>query len=241
LKTWLDVFDIVKKQADRKLKITLSDLLEGKAMEEEYTPLEYTDNNTGEKGKVKGLPSNMEIIPDDEAASVNYEEDEYGNEVAVYKKRETAPIPIQSFEQEYGSQMFCDTCYVRDQCPKFQAAHNCAYDFKVPEKIATPFDLVNFLIELQSQRVMKGMMIENFDGGQPSKTLTSEMNFLNNLNAQRTNMMVMAQSRGVKLNVKSGNTEMQIDLTGDSKENEKEESSGFKDLLVSMMKNKSKE
>lgn len=83
----------------------------------------------------------------------------------------------------------CDTCFLKDKCPGFQAGANCVYN--IPVQIRTKDQmrgLYDALIEIQSQRVLFMKMAEDMEGGYADPNLTTEIKLLQNLIDKRHEM-----------------------------------------------------
>jgi hypothetical protein len=69
----------------------------------------------------------------------------------------------------------CDNCEIRDMCPEFRPGHECAYEF--PAYVSTKNQmraLQDFLIKLQTQRVLRMSMMEQLKGGYADQNLSAE-------------------------------------------------------------------
>jgi hypothetical protein len=61
----------------------------------------------------------------------------------------------------------CDSCYLKNDCPKYEASASCAFSF--PARIESQEDLhamLSTLLEFQAQRCMFGYFAEQTEGGQ---------------------------------------------------------------------------
>jgi len=74
----------------------------------------------------------------------------------------------------------CDFCYVSRRCPKYQIGANCAFDFN-PVDADNPKILMERVIGIQAERVVRGHFFEKVDGGAIDKNLSSEMGLLGSL------------------------------------------------------------
>lgn len=69
----------------------------------------------------------------------------------------------------------CDSCYLSDICPEFQAGAGCAYS--IPVEIKSKEQLVaamTALLEMQGQRAIFARFAEELEGGYPSKAVSAE-------------------------------------------------------------------
>jgi len=92
----------------------------------------------------------------------------------------------------------CNTCYIREKCPGFQAGANCLYN--IPIKVETVDDirhLQNGMITLQTQRVMFMRFVEDIEGGMADANLSAEIDRLGRLIKQARD----AEREGFSVNV----------------------------------------
>ena len=85
--------------------------------------------------------------------------------------------------------LHCDTCYLSDKCSLFKAKSMCAIDW-ADERIdpQNPRSIVDYLVEVQGERLQRARMVELTDGGVPDGTLSAEMDRMTGLLATRANM-----------------------------------------------------
>jgi hypothetical protein len=214
LKAWIEALNSIRKVALRKLRVTIEDLIKGKAMEE----------------YVKHLDSDMQDAVSKSLDDLIGEQDneKQNAEVAIYKKRSEELVNIDDFRQDMGSALFCDNCVVADTCPKAKPGNSCAFNF-TPAKIAsngnTPIAVIDFLIEKQAERVQKALFVEALEGGAPNKVYTQEMRALQELANTKAKMLIDANTK--RLTVKQEITA--TDPSGN------EGGGGFMSLLSKMM------
>ena len=231
LRTWLDVFQNIKKFARTKLKHTLNQMVKGKAFE-------YMGEGKEEETKAKSSSLEDDLVGTDlelsEAKELTYEVDEEtGEEVAVYDKRDKR-ISILDFEDNQGGSMFCDTCHIADNCPKYKAQSTCAFDFAPTQMIESPMAVIDHLIKAQTQRVNRAMLFEKAEGGMPNKTYATELKLLADLNDRKTNMIMMARAKGIKITEFS--TTLDLSDGDDENGDPKPKQGGVASMLVNMMK-----
>lgn len=78
--------------------------------------------------------------------------------------------------------MQCDTCQINHVCPAMQPGHDCAYEIPVEIRTTTQLAaLQDTLIELQTQRVLRGTMFEQVQGGALDKGTSEEYDRLNRM------------------------------------------------------------
>ena len=103
------------------------------------------------------------------------------------------------------SLLVCSNCEIRDVCPEFSPGSECAFEF--PAYVSTKNQmraLQDFLIELQTQRVLRMSMIEQLKGGYADANLSAEEDRLQRMiNAKRD-----AEKQGFSLHIEAtGNGE----------------------------------
>ncbi len=195
--TWKEVLDHVKIKSKLKIKTTVGDLLEGKLCV--FKPKKEGGlANLLAEADARGITDDFSDNNLNEYAT----DEESGQQVAVYKKRDGGRLSIVEFEKDMGSSMFCSNCYIADKCPKFLANSACAFDF-APDTLATlePLGVMDYLIKAQMERVNRAMFLEKMEGGLPNKTYTSELSVLQRLNQQKAEMIIKAQNSGARLTV----------------------------------------
>jgi hypothetical protein len=73
--------------------------------------------------------------------------------------------------------LHCNTCFMKDKCPAREDDSACKYE--IPVQIRTPAQVEavrRSLAEMQVQRVLRMVMIEQMEGGYADPNLTIEMN-----------------------------------------------------------------
>lgn len=83
-------------------------------------------------------------------------------------------------EDVVGIGVNCNTCYMYDKCPMYQVGYACAIDWG-SSKPSTPNDFMDFLIDVQYERVRRSSVFEKVDGGVPDAGLSGEIDRLHNL------------------------------------------------------------
>lgn len=218
LKTWLDVFEWLKKSARPKLTTTIKDALKDKV----------TATNIMED-KNKSLADRLGTgITVGESAAQLFEVDEEGNQVAVYEKRNEL-VRIDEFKQEQGSLMVCSFCSIQEKCPKFKEGATCAFDFSASESDNNPLQTIDKIIAHQQERVARAMFFEKMEGGVPSRVYSQELKILNELNMSKVNLMMLAQNKGFKL------TTTTVEVNG--ADTESSPGGGFASMLQNLLKN----
>lgn len=170
IKTWLEVFDSLQPYANSKLDVKVSDLL-GKDFEPAGKK-SLSQIGVGNKG----------------LATIQA--------VQIVKREESEIISVEEFDKVFGSSLHCDNCLVNSRCPKFVSQSTCAFDFNINNRVTTPLDTIEYLIQCQAKRVQKAMLMENLQGGAPNKIYTSEVNFLAQLNQMRADLIFKAKLAG---------------------------------------------
>lgn len=230
LRTWLDVFQDLKRYARTKLTIDLKKMLDGKKtvfIEDNSTPTP-TKQQTAKKGSIMGALDDLDMDTTD-ANLVTYQVDDDGNEVALYEKRDKK-TSIMEFIHQSGDAMVCNFCHIADKCPKFKEDSTCAFDFAPASFTESPLATIDMLIKLQTERVQRAMFIEKMEGGMPNKTFATEMKLLNELNNTKTNMLMMIQGKGLRI------TQTTVEMNGLPDGTDKPKREGFAQLLQNMMK-----
>ena len=248
IRTWLDVFADLRKIANKRLNKTVEQLLIGKDMvwngeqEEEYEEAEelpLENGGTKEKSSLDKLFEKDERIKG-EVTPTTFIVDDQGNEVAVYEKREEEKIDITEFGSTFGNTMFCSSCFISEKCPKFRANSSCAFNFAPDAITQDPLSVIEFLIKAQAERVNRALFMEKLEGGMVNKVNSQEMKLLNDLNATRTNLMILASGKGLKLTKES--IELTIKggggISSTDSEGNTEVQGGFTALLANLMNKK---
>ena len=233
LRTWCDVFESLKVTAKTKLTFDLDKMLKGKKtvfMEQKNTPATKPLKKAGIDIANLQLGEDLEVMG--EAASATYAEDEEGNEVVVYKKREQR-ISISAYKEEAGDLMVCNFCHIQDKCPKYAKDNTCAFDFAPNEMTKDPMAVIDMLIKAQTERVQRAMFIEKMEGGMPNKVFAGEVRLLETLNSTKVNMMMLVQGKGFRVTM----TEYQSSLDALPNSNGGEKSGGgFAAMITALMK-----
>lgn len=93
---------------------------------------------------------------------------EGGEDEEVTEARMTAPA---------SSLMQCNTCFIRTKCPAMTPGAECAYELPVQVRTPAQVEAVRrSLAEMQVQRVLRMVMIEQTEGGYADPNLTAEIN-----------------------------------------------------------------
>jgi len=212
--TWQDVFEWLKKTANRKLKVTLGQLMhdkdfQWKAAQKQIAEVEDDQQQpstevgvvvSGKKGGLADRIAEMPEVSDTELQGITYQQNSDGSQVAVYKRRNDIVTVDEMFAKEFGNTLFCDTCAIQDKCPKFQQGMACAFDFAPNFVTDNPIATLDFLIKAQTERVNRMRLFESMEGGQVNKTLSSEISLLERLNQARINLIALAQLKNLTMN-----------------------------------------
>lgn len=112
--------------------------------------------------------------------------------------RETLPI-----DEVVGIGVACDRCYMYDKCPLYKKGYACAIQWNAdcPE---TPQEFMEFLVNLQYERVKRHSIFERVDGGVPDAGLSGEMDRLQNYTITRANMNRATFSVNVEASMPGG-------------------------------------
>jgi hypothetical protein len=127
--------------------------------------------------------------------------DEQGNE----QERE---VPLLKARSE--SLRACDSCFLANKCPGFEAGSNCAYDIPIEIRTRDQVDALQLaLIEIQTQRVMFMRMSEDVKGGYADPNLSGELDRLAKMIAARQeaadgfSLKIEAKQRGGEAGIMS--------------------------------------
>lgn len=81
----------------------------------------------------------------------------------------------------------CDNCYMSDKCPLYKRGYICGIDWG-DKKPQNAMEFMDFLIDMQYERVKRAQVYEKVDGGVPDANLSGEMDRLSGLLADKANM-----------------------------------------------------
>jgi hypothetical protein len=125
---------------------------------------------------------NRELVPREERVPLPILQVEMQTVVEPDGTEITRPLlraPSENFLQ-------CDTCYIRERCPKMQPFSSCAYEIPVEIRTSTQLSaLQDTLIEIQTQRVLRMNMIEQVEGGHADQNTSEEMDRLQRMIAKK--------------------------------------------------------
>ena len=230
LRTWMDVFQDIKRYARTKLTFDLAKMLNGKGtvfIEDKSGQPTTAGTTAPKKGGIADAISGLDST---DANLTTYKVEADGSEVAMYEKR-PEKVSVVEFEEKTGGAMVCNYCHIADKCPKFKQDSTCAFDFAPKSTLDSPLTTIDMLIGIQTERVNRAMFIEKMEGGMPNKVFASEVKLLNDLNNTKTNMLMMIQGKGLRIT----QTTVQMDGLPDGTTPQKQEG-GFAQLLQNMMK-----
>ena len=230
LRTWLDVFQHIKKFARTKLTTTLEDRLQGKATvfhEDPSGSLPTTAPASNPPSLISGALSSLGVSATP-AIPISYGQDEDGDEVAMYEKRPKGKVAIAEFIKTKGDMMVCNTCHIADKCPIFKEDNECGFDFGSQDLVSDPLTAINYMIHIQTERVNRAMVIEKMEGGNINKVYSQELKILENLNLSRMNILTIIQNKGVNV------SKVVVEHTTD-KTSQEDSQPGFKEMMMAMM------
>jgi len=228
LRTWMDVFQDLKRYARTKLIHDLKRMLDGK-----ITVFMEDKSGTPKKRDLLGGMLDGALGDDvtiEEAKTTKYEVQEDGTEIAIYDKREKTES-ITEYKERAGDVMVCNYCHLADKCPKFKQDSTCGFNFATEEMVQDPLAVIDGLIKLQMERVHRAMFFEKMEGGMPNKMFAMEVKLLNDLNNTKTNMLMMMQAKGLRI------TEKTVEFQGLPDGTPPPKKEGFAELLKNMMGN----
>lgn len=228
LRTWLDVFQSIKRFAKTKLTIDVAKMLEGK--DTQFIEDASGDPQVPKRSRLASIIDDNDDIISTPVAKTTFAVDENGEEVAIYEKRD-GKIAINEFTAKSGDAMVCTYCHIQDKCPKYKEDSTCAFDFAPASFTESPMVVIDLLIKTQTERVNRAMFFEKMEGGMPNKVFTQELKTLEGLNNTKTNMLLMMQSRGLRIT----QTTVEVGGTLEGADKPQEKKPGFADMLTSLM------
>lgn len=86
--------------------------------------------------------------------------------------------------------MLCDSCYFSDNCAVFESGAKCGVDWTNKVDESDPKSVIDNLIRIQNERINRAQLSEKMDGGVPDGTMSTEMDRLTGLLAQKHEMSV---------------------------------------------------
>jgi len=118
-------------------------------------------------------------------------------------------VKIEELGSSVGVQ--CSSCYMADRCPLFSAGSECSIDWGQGVNVSDlgNKDIVNHLMQIQYERVTRMSTFERVDGGMADMNLSSEMDRLSRLAADRydleaTRIKASFEARGVGASSEGG-------------------------------------
>jgi hypothetical protein len=118
------------------------------------------------------------------------------------------PVPADADEGTVGEPLMhvgnstllqCDNCFMKDHCPGFNPHHECLYEFPVEVTTITQTAAVmDGLIKMQTQRVLRMQLFEQVMGGDIDPNLSSEMDRL----AKLIKMKYDANREGIDIHIR---------------------------------------
>ena len=93
-------------------------------------------------------------------------------DVPIYNKREEIRA-----DEIVGIGINCNNCYMYDKCPLYKKDYVCGikWDSNKPQ---TPEDFMDFLVNVQYERVQRSSVFEKIDGGVPDASVSGELDRL---------------------------------------------------------------
>jgi hypothetical protein len=224
LNAWRETLEGIGKIALHKLKATVEDIADGKPVLIGLKP----EPELTKKNNLKEYVENSDMELKDAVPST-YEVNTDGSlSIQVNQRSAGDKVSVADFNRNYSSSMFCNNCFIKDKCPKFLLDSACAFEFAPTEHMQDPLAVMEHLISTQTERVNRAMLMEKMEGGLPNKTYSQEVLLLARLNAMKSEMLMMAQMKGVRL------TQTTVEVI----ENGVPAGGGgsFRDILLSAMK-----
>ena len=100
----------------------------------------------------------------------------------VVNKREKV-----SLESVTGVGITCNNCYMYDKCPLFKKDFECGIIWG-EDQPSSPGELMDFLVNVQYERVKRSSVFEKIDGGVPDAGLSGEIDRLTGLIVSKTEL-----------------------------------------------------
>lgn len=104
-----------------------------------------------------------------------------------FDKFKVIPREAVDAEEVTGIGISCDNCYMFDKCPMYKRGYACGIKWDA-DRPQNPTEFMDFLINVQYDRVKRASVFEKVDGGVPDANLSSEMDRLHNLVASKIDM-----------------------------------------------------
>nr|DAG98813.1 MAG TPA: hypothetical protein [Herelleviridae sp.] len=103
-------------------------------------------------------------------------------DAAIVQSRDTLNV-----EDIVGIGSNCDNCYMSEKCPLYKSGYACGINWgsNIPK---TPSEFMDFLINMQYERVRRAAVFEKLDGGAPYAGLSGEMDRLTDYLNTKDNM-----------------------------------------------------
>lgn len=103
-------------------------------------------------------------------------------EVFSVEKRDKVPIGEIS-----GIGINCNSCYMYDKCPMYKKGYECGIEWD-SGRPKNPAEFMDFLVEVQYERVNRARVFEKIDGGVPDANLSAEIDRLENFVMNKVEM-----------------------------------------------------
>lgn len=118
-------------------------------------------------------------------------------------------LPLQNTEakklsSESAFGLNCNNCYLSSNCFSFKANTMCSIDWGENDVATEPGLMLEELIKIQYKRIRRAEMIEQLDGGVPDQNLSSEMDRLTALVAQKNSLGDSRFSMSIEASGKNG-------------------------------------
>jgi hypothetical protein len=107
------------------------------------------------------------------------------SDLVPVRERQRVTLPVISIEDQDGKQIVrsnadslrqCNSCYIRNDCPRFEDSASCAFSLPVTISTARDWELVGAaLLEIQAKRIMFGHFADEVSGEGPSARVGQEM------------------------------------------------------------------
>lgn len=132
--------------------------------------------------------------------AINFDSDVWNDTFGsvVVKGRET-----KASSEIIGIGVNCNYCYMSEKCPMFKEGYTCAIDWG-DNKPKNSKDFMDWLIDVQYQRVKRASVFEKIDGGVPDANLSAEMDRLRDMLQSKETMGMDRLSINVEASAQPG-------------------------------------
>jgi len=136
-----------------------------------------------EDGEVKEtLPVSVEgkeTLPENKTNNEEEEDEEEFENLALKNNIVIEEGKELDFLQKNNSFLYCSDCYLNEKCPKYDEGKSCSFNLEKKDMGKDSLiDIVSNILNIQYNRVLKGKLVEEVDGGVPDKVLSNELSLM---------------------------------------------------------------